>query len=586
PHEDPTPIRFWEQEQGRPGLGEQILTQLKLIATRDGVVEQYSTWFPGMTDIFLFGIDSIPTPPALESPEEEAEAEMLYQQAQNLLEVFKRRKAWEALQASHAKVTNTLVKTGPGQARSGQTRTHNIVKGLVNLSNSSDSEWSDGPKKAKKKDKIGTFKPGSTLQLSGTLNGSTTMNTRSMGTGASGKPSTRSQTSGTASGGTPMTRSMTMTRVQKTGSALQGSGTLHSGIKKKGTSTSHKAGLAKNMYNPVKLIELSDSSDETKKSESTGKPGTGKKRVGKTESTHQDPGALSSGTRTRSMAMTMAHEAGSALRDPGALHRGSRTRSMISVESCKAGSCLQNSGTLSGSTRTRSMAMTMAHKAGTELQNSGTLSGGVKENQSISKSIACNAEPAMYEQDPIELSNESDGSTGRDSTKSTKGKCKILTRKAGLAPQDPGNLHGTTTFTLTNIIKSLDVTAASKKFETISCQPATTKARTPTATQTSIHLKNLGDFDDSFLCTSNSQYSEPEPCSPVQTAQTAPTQYGAMSKVIPLSTLKICTELAHQAILPVVETMPPSSSKSNRLKQEELKNVCVSVSNYFLWIPI
>jgi len=280
---------------------------------------------------------------------------------------------------------------------------------------------------------------------------------------------------------------------------------------------------------PISHFPFLDSSDETKKSESTGKQGTGKKRVGKTGSTYQDPGAL---------------------------HSGSRTRSMNSVESHKAGSCLQNSG---------------------------TLSGGVKENQSISKNIACNAEQAMYEQDPIELSSESDGSTGRDSTKSTKGKCKKLTCKAGLAPQDPGNLHGTTTFTLTNIIKSLDVTAASKKFEAISCQPATTKARTPTATQTSIHLKNLGDFGDGFLCTSNSQYSEPEPCLPVKTA---PTQYGAMSKVIPVSTLKTCTELVHQAIVPVVETVPPSSSKSNRLKQEEPKNISVSVSNYFLWIPI
>ncbi|KAG0007864.1 hypothetical protein BGZ81_004540, partial [Podila clonocystis] len=267
PHEDPTPIKFWEQEQGRRGLGEQVLTQLKLIATRDDVLEQYSAWFPGMADIRIFGIDSIPSLPALESPEEEAEGEMLFQQAQKLLEAIERRQAWEALQSSSTKVTKTLGKTRLGQARSSETGIQNIVKGPADLSDLSDSEWSDEPKKDKKKDKTGTFKPGSTLQPLSALNGGTIMNTRSMGTGANGKPGLRSQTLGTFSSGTPTTRSMMMTRAHKTGSAIQDSVTLHSDTKKKGASMVRDAGLAKNKYNPVELIELSSSSDEKKMSE-------------------------------------------------------------------------------------------------------------------------------------------------------------------------------------------------------------------------------------------------------------------------------------------------------------------------------
>jgi hypothetical protein len=469
-------------------------------------VEQYSTWFPGMADIFISGIDSIPTPPALESPEEEAEGEMLHQQAQNLLEMIERRKVWESLQASRAKVTKILGKTGSGQARSGQTGMRNIAKGPVDLSDLSESEWSDGPKEAKKKDKIGASKSGSTLQPSSTLNRGTTMNTRSMGTRVSVKLGSSSQTSGALGGGTALTRSMTMTRAHATGSALQDSGALRSGIKKKGSNTVRKADLAKNIHVPVELIELSDSSDETKKSESTSNMGTGKKRAGKTRSPGQNHGALRSGTRTRSMAMTMVH------------------------------------------------------KAGPETQNSGSLSGCVKEMRSISKSLAHNAESAKDKQDPIELSDKSDNSTRRDSTKSLKGKHQKPTHKAGFAPQDPGNLSGATTLTIKNIIESLDAAAASNKFETNSRQPTTTEARTPTATQTSIHLKNLGD---DFLSTSDGQYLESEPHSPTHTLLA---RHDARSKVIPINTLKICTDLEHQAIVPVVETVPPSSSKSNGLR--------------------
>ncbi|KAF9308137.1 hypothetical protein BG006_005559, partial [Podila minutissima] len=115
PHQDPTLVRFWDREQkARPHLSYMYLHQLRLFGIRDGVLDKYCTWFPGVRDIHIFEVD--------EEPEISFDSLSSVDESDNerlpippLQQHERHQNQAEAPQASVTQVQNVQLRIGSGQ---------------------------------------------------------------------------------------------------------------------------------------------------------------------------------------------------------------------------------------------------------------------------------------------------------------------------------------------------------------------------------------------------------------------------------------------------------------------------------------